>query len=106
MPKVVEPDENGILEVTRTVEDLDGDPLSIEAQLDRVDGILQTGSDRDPSWLSIRTSNTLSGGTRTADVIIQVDASEFDGVGRFYTLKLLADDGTETTDHTLILHLS
>jgi len=106
MPKVVEANQNGVLEITRTVEDVDGDPLSIEAELDRVDGIPQTGDDRNPSWLSCVTSSALSGGTRTVEVRVQIDASEFDGVGRFYTLKLLADDGTETIDHTLTLHLN
>jgi len=97
MPELTDPDNDGILEFTQTVEDVDGDSVSITGELDQVNGTTQSGSDRNPSWFSFTTSSTLSAGTRTVDVDIQINASELGGAGTTYTFELYADDGVTTS---------
>lgn len=97
MPELTDPDDDGILEFTQTVEDTDGDPLSITGELDQINGTTQTGSDRDPGWFSFTTSSSLSGGTRTVDVNVEIEASELGDAGTTYTFELYADDGESTS---------
>lgn len=103
MPELTDPDNDGILEFTQTVEDVDGDSLSITGELDQINGTTQTGSDRNPSWFSFTTSSTLSGGTRIVDVNVQIDASELGGAGTTYTFELYADDGVSSSTCTFTL---
>jgi len=98
MPELTDPDDDGILEFTQTVEDVDGDYLSVTGELDQIDGNTQTGSDRDPGWFSFTTSSSLSGSTRTVDVNVEIEASELGEAGTTYTFEFYADDGkTEST---------
>ena len=95
--ELTDPDDDGILEFTQTAEDVDGDSLSITLELDEINGTTQSGSDRDPSWLSFTTSSSLSGGTRRVDVDVEINASELGGAGTTYTFELSADDGAATS---------
>jgi hypothetical protein len=106
MPELTDPDNDGILEFTQTVEDVDGDSLSITGELDQINGTTQSGSDRNPSWFSFTTSSSLSGGTRTVDVNIQINASELGGAGTTYTFELYADDGVSTSTCTFTLEVT
>lgn len=93
-----DPNDDGILEFTQTVEDVDGDTLSISLELDKINGTPQSGSDRDPSWLSFTKSSSIQpDGSRVVDVNVEVDASELGGAGSSYEFNLKADDGIATS---------
>jgi len=95
--ELTDPDDDGVLEFTQTIEDVDGDALSVTLELDQINGTTQSGSDRDPDWLSFTTSSSLSGGTRTVDVNIEINASELGGADTTYTFVLTTDDGISTS---------
>lgn len=95
---LTDPDDDGLLEFTQTAEDVDGDSLSITLELDQVNGTPQSGSDRNPSWLSYSTSEVTQGGTTNVDINVELNASELGAAGTIYTFLLEADDGTETTE--------
>lgn len=103
MPELTDPDNDGILEFTQTAEDADGDSLSITLELDQINGTTQSGSDRNPSWLSYSTSEVIQGGTTTVEINVELNASELGDAGTTYTFLLEADDGTATTDRTFTL---
>ena len=95
--ELTDPDGDGILEFTQTIEDVDGDPISTTLELDEINGTTQSGSDRTPGWLSYTASSSISGGTRNVDVDVQINASELEGAGTTYTFELYADDGVATS---------
>jgi 6-phosphogluconolactonase (cycloisomerase 2 family) len=105
MPELTDPDDDGILEFTQTVEDVDGDYLSITGELDQINGNPQTGGDRNPDWFSFTTSSSLSGGTRTVDVNVEIEASELGEAGTTYTFELKADDGDTTSTCVFVLEI-
>jgi len=105
MPELTDPDDDGILEFTQTVEDVDGDYLSITGELDQINGNTQTGGDRDPDWFSFTTSSSLSGGTRVVDVNVEIEASELGEAGTTYTFEFYADDGESTSTCTFTLNV-
>jgi len=101
-----DPDGNGILEFTQTVEDVDGDNLFISLELNKVNGTVQSGPDRDPSWLSFTTSSSLKNdGTRVVDINVEIDASELGGTGTIYEFELEADDGVATSTCIFTLNI-
>lgn len=106
MPELTDPDSDGLLEFTETAEDIDGDNLNITGELDQIDGVTQSGSARNPSWFSYTTSSSISGGTRTVDVDISIDASELGPAGTVYTFEFTADDGISTATRTFTLKIT
>ena len=101
--ELTDPDNDDILEFTETVEDIDGDSLAITLELDEINGNTQSGSDRNPSWLSFTTNSTLSNGERNVDVNISIDTGGLGGAGSTYKFKATADDGYTTVPRTFTL---
>lgn len=101
-----DPNDDGILEFTQTVEDVDGDSLSISLELDEINGTTQSGTDREPNWLSFTTSSSLQNdGTRIVDIKVEVDASELAGAGTTYSFVLVANDGITSSTCSFTLEV-
>jgi hypothetical protein len=102
---LTDPDSDGFLEFTHTVEDPDGDDVSVTLELDQIDGTEQTGSDRNPSWLSFTT--TSNGGTpNVVDVAVEIDKTQLGPQGTIYTFEAIANDGFATTADTFTLEIT
>lgn len=102
--ELTDPDNDSLLEFTHTVEDADGDTLSITVELHKVNGVEQSGSDRNPSWLS-HTSNSSGGTPNVVDVNVELDKTQLGGTGTVYTFQAIADDGSATTLDTFTLSI-
>ncbi len=100
MSRIVSPNGNGDLEFQERVADRDGDSITLQSvELDQIDGVVQSGGDRNPAWLSYTTTdNTLVGGV--TEKLIDIDASLSSlAVGSTYTIKLVASDSEATRSH-------
>jgi len=102
--ELTDPDSDDLLEFTHTVEDPDGDSLSITLELDQIDGTEQSGSDRNPSWLSFTTSANNST-PNVVDVAVEIDKTQLGSAGTIYTFEAIADDGFKTTADTFTLEI-
>lgn len=100
-----DPDGDGILEFTQTIEDIDGDSISVTLELDKINGSEVSGSDRDPSWLSWSKDSTISSGTRVVDVNVEISAGDLGPAGTVYTFEIIADDGIAEVTKTFTLEV-
>jgi hypothetical protein len=100
---LTDPDGNGILEWQERVVDVDGDSLSIDLILDKVDGSNATNSN--PSWLGYTTTtNTIN--TDETEVLVDITADTSGlSAGSTYTFEITADDGIATTTRTFQLEV-
>ena len=93
--QLTDDDGDNVVEFAETVEDVDGDTIAETLELNKVDGVEQTGTDRDPSWFSYSRSSVLNGGTRELTLNCEIDLSGI-GQGSDYEFLFTADDGQET----------
>lgn len=102
MARTVTVNANGFIEFTEVVSDTDGDTITLQSvELDAIDGVTQVGSNRNPSWLSWDTVDSVVGnGTTQKEVKLDIAALGVDE-GSTYTFKLVASDGQATAARTV-----
>jgi len=104
MPRTVTPNAQGILEFTETVTDEDGDVITLQSvELNKIDNAVQSGADRNPSWLSWNVQDsTLADGTTKKEVKVDVAKSGLQQ-NTDYELEFVATDGQATVPYYVLL---
>ncbi len=105
MSRTVSPDGNNDVQFQERVEDIDGDTITLDSvELDKIDGVLQSGSDRNPPWLSYTETDNTLGGSIT-EKLVDITANIANLQGNKYTIKLVASDNDGSSPHFVDINL-
>jgi len=101
--ELTDDNNDDVVEFTETVEDADGDSITETLELDKIDSVSQTGSDRNPSWFSYsKSETTLNSGAKETTLDSDIDLTSLNQ-GSDYEFLFTADDGQEAAERRFVV---